>query len=287
MINVNDKLIREELPKIGVDAFAVLMCITSHINRQNKAWPGIERLRTMTGLSKERTYKALKTLVDNGHIERRQKNQSGEFGHMVYHLTTQYLGVFMGVSSFDLAATEMLPLAAFPEHGKPLHGKPLHGNTERISINKREVINKDEVINERESAPAIFHVELHALETLPETSSSPPRGAALADDWQLAAKAMIEYLTANPQQLQSNLKGNRTPPANWPDAVHARMRWMAGQGEWYQLTVPTDTSRLRRWQVQMTAKIASWIDSPFDGAKTGQGAPAAFTPSYSNYKPKE
>jgi hypothetical protein len=156
------------------------------------------------------------------------------------------------------------------------------------NCSKSEHISK--VINSKdkeENAPAQILVTTYALETLPETNSLPGRAGGLADDWQAAAKAMIEYLTANPQQLQSNLKGQRTPPANWPDAVNARMRWMAGQGEWFQLTVPQDAGRLRLWQVQMTAKIASWIDSPFDGAKTGQVAPAAFTPSYSNYKPKQ
>lgn len=190
MINVNDKLIREELPKIGVDAFAVLMCITSHINCQNKAWPGIDRLRSMTGLSKERTYKAVKMLVDSGHIERKQKNHSGEFGHIIYRLTTQYLGVFMGVSSFDLPDSDVVPLAAFPEHGKPEHGKPEHGKAARISINEKEVINKDEVINEMEGAHAQFIVQTIALENIPPESID---SAGAAFDWMQVAKDMEAY----------------------------------------------------------------------------------------------
>jgi DNA-binding MarR family transcriptional regulator len=279
MINVNDKLIREELPKIGVDAFAVLMCITSHINRQNKAWPGIDRLRTMTGLSKERTYKALKTLVEMGHIERRQDNKRGEFGRIVYRLTTQYLGVYMGVSSFELPADE--PLAGKPEHGYPEHGKPEHGKAACLSINEGEVINKDEVINEGENPPAQFHVQLHSLETIEPPTNE---GSALAESWRPAADHMIKHIEATPGALQYNLKGARPLPANWRESVRERMRHFQAQGEWFKITVPSNLSgKRRRWEAEMCAAIAKWIDSPYNtqpGAQNNTPAPpvrASFT----------
>jgi hypothetical protein len=151
MININDKLIREDLPKIGVDALAVLLCITTHFNRLKIAWPGVDRLRAMTGLSKERTYNAIRTLQDSGYIERWQENKDGKFGKIKYRLTTDYIGVYMGVSSFEM---EELPLAGIPEHGKPDYGFPDYGNTACLSINKGEVINEIKVINEREGKQA-------------------------------------------------------------------------------------------------------------------------------------
>lgn len=140
---------------MGVDAFAILMCITTHINAKRKAWPGIERLRKMTGLSKERTYKAVARLVELGHIERKQMNQGGEWGKVVYRLTTKYLGVYMGVSDFPMEGEEE-PLAGnpeygYPEHAKPEHAKPEHGNPAHISIEQDGSIDKKEVLNNSNS----------------------------------------------------------------------------------------------------------------------------------------
>jgi hypothetical protein len=151
MININDKLIREDLPKIGVDALAVLLCITTHFNRLKVAWPGVDRLRAMTGLSKERAYNAIRTLQDNAYIERWQENKDGKFGRIKYRLTTDYIGVYMGVSSFEM---EELPLAGFPEYGKPDYGNADYGNTACLSINEIELINEIKPISEREEKQA-------------------------------------------------------------------------------------------------------------------------------------
>lgn len=164
MINVDDRLIREELPKIGVDAFAVLMCITSHINRQNKAWPGVDRLRQMAGLSKERTYKALAVLVESGHIERWQENDNGMFGRMVYRLTTEYLGIYLGVNKVALPESE--PLAGKPEHGNPEHGKPYYGKPEHISINEvQPAINKPNKVNKGSTRSKFQKPEVEEIQT--------------------------------------------------------------------------------------------------------------------------
>lgn len=152
MINIHTKLIQDDLPEMGVDAFAILICITAHINAKKRAWPGIDRLRKMTGLSKERTYAAIAKLITLNHIERKQQNVKGEWGKVVYRLTTQYLGVYVGVSEFPMeeeATGE--PLAGNTEHGYPEHGYPEHGKAASISIvqdgsiSKEEVLIKDEV----------------------------------------------------------------------------------------------------------------------------------------------
>ena len=187
MINIHSKLIREELAQMGVDAFAVLICITSHINKQKTAWPGIERLRKMTGLSKERTYKAIGKLIELNHIQRKQVNQNGNFGHTVYRLTTKYLSIFMGVSDCEMYDENIEPFAAFPEHGNTEHAKPEHGNTEHLSIEQPLSIEQLEVLEKGKSAPAQFHVQVHSLETIP-TESIDSAGAAF--DWMQVAKDM-------------------------------------------------------------------------------------------------
>lgn len=196
MINVHSDLIREELPKIGVDAFAVLMCITAHINKRRTAWPGIERLRKMTGLSKERTYRAIATLVELGHIQRKQMNTKGNFGHTVYRLTTKYLSVFVGVSEFEMQERAE-PYAGNPEHGYPEYGNPESGKAEHISIDNTGSIDQYEVL-EKGKAPrenSTFHVQVHSLETLSDPPASDPAPPAHFDapDWMDVARAMYEY----------------------------------------------------------------------------------------------
>jgi hypothetical protein len=271
MINVDDKLIREELPKIGVDAFAVLMCITSHINRQNKAWPGIDRLRSMTGLSKERTYKAVKTLVDSGHIERKQKNHSGEFGHIVYRLTTQYLGIFMGVSSFDLPDSDVVPLAAFTEHGKPERAKPEYGKAARISINEGEVINKDEVINEGEGTPAQFHVQVHSLETIPTVECEVPRPAA-------RPTSKISDVQANPNAFSDAaeyflrlIEAKKYDLGTAAKYAVPYFRHKQQTGKWIALCLPSGIQEEQRWLGEHMAGVRAWADNQvkFDLQRNG------------------
>ncbi|MCB0583700.1 MAG: helix-turn-helix domain-containing protein, partial [Phaeodactylibacter sp.] len=115
MINVDDRLIRKELKKIGVDAFAVLLCITSHLGKSSTAWPGIARLREMTGLSKEKAYAAIRKLIECGMVERKQENEKGVWGKVVYRVTTEYLNIYVPASAFALSE----PLAGNPYSGNP------------------------------------------------------------------------------------------------------------------------------------------------------------------------
>lgn len=193
MINVDDRLIKEELRKIGVDAFCVLMCITTHLGKSSTAWPGVSRLREMTGLSKDRTYSAIKNLIDAGMVERWQENEKGVWGKVVYRVTTEYLNIYVSASKFTLSEE---PLSGIPEYGYPEHGKPESGIPAHISINNREVLISKEVINkkeEREGAPP-QNETLTGLEKSPPPCSAPPpstqAGARNAPD----VEEMIEYL---------------------------------------------------------------------------------------------
>ena len=212
----------------------------------------------MTGLSKERTYKAVKTLVDSGHIERKQKNHSGEFGHIVYRLTTQYLGIFMGVSSFDLPDSDVVPLAAFTEHGKPERAKPEYGKAARISINEGEVINKDEVINEGEGTPAQFHVQVHSLETIPTVEGEVPRPAARP--------------TSKISELQKNINAHSEAAEHFLRLLQTKGHSLNGaekyaaayflneqrKTRWVSLLIPTDAGAEHRWLGEHGPGIIQW-----------------------------
>jgi hypothetical protein len=223
MININDKLIREDLAKIGVDALAVLLCITTHFNKFRVAWPGVERLRAMTALSKERTYNAIRKLQESGYIERWQENKDGKFGKTKYRLTTDYIGIYMGVSAFEM---EELPLAGIPEHGIPEHGKPYYGNTEHLSINEKEGINEIKLINEREgSAPApkndfdIFAPDAH----------------------EKTAAYLIAYLEENAHLIPSEM---REVNLRIPKSEGEHYKWIgrriAGMQSWHQVAAKFD-----------------------------------------------
>lgn len=145
MINVDDRLIDEVMPEIGSDAFSVLFVITRHINTAKRAWPGITRIREKTKLSKERAYKAIKLLIDLGHVERTQENRKGEWGKVVYRVTSKYLSVFVPASHIELSSNE--PLAGNPEYGNPEYAEPEYGNPEYRSIKQEEVLNTSKVLN--------------------------------------------------------------------------------------------------------------------------------------------
>lgn len=86
MINVHSKLVTEELSKIGVDSFAVFMCLVSRHNKERIAEIDIEELRSMTGLSRALTYRAIKVLIDEGFITKEQKKENGSFGNVFYRV---------------------------------------------------------------------------------------------------------------------------------------------------------------------------------------------------------
>jgi hypothetical protein len=130
-----------------------------------------------------------------------------------------------------------------------------------------------------ESPPAQFLVTTVALETIEPAANE---GSALAESWRPAADHMIKHIEATPGALQYNLKGERPLPANWRESVRERMRHFQAQGAWFKITVPKN-GQLRRWEAEMCAAIAKWIDSTYNtqpGAQNNTPAPpvrASFT----------
>lgn len=132
MINVNDKLIKEDLGKMKPNAFAVLMAITIHIDRRNKAFPSLDRLKRLTGLGKDAVYAALGVLIEMGYLSRRQENKAGKFGKTIYTVTTKYLSVWINCEGEELEEeqSEEIPLTENPDTEEP------HTVNPPLSINK-------------------------------------------------------------------------------------------------------------------------------------------------------
>ena len=112
MINVDDRLIKEDLELIGGDALVVLLIITTHIDKNNKAFPSIQRIQKMAKYSKARVQNALKVLIKHDYIERSQNNQKGVFGKVIYTIKTDYLSIFLGVKGEELESNEIVNRSA-------------------------------------------------------------------------------------------------------------------------------------------------------------------------------
>ncbi|MCB0551145.1 MAG: hypothetical protein KDD19_26480 [Phaeodactylibacter sp.] len=243
MINVDDRLIRNDLKIIGVDAFAILMCITSHLGKSSTAWPGVPRLREMTGLSKARTYAAIKTLIDARMVERWQENDNGTWGMVIYRVTTNYLAIYMNAATFTLSE----PLAGNAEHCYPEHGKPESGNTAHISINKEEVLSNKEVIKKEEERRAPEKTEPHPTEQqekTPPPCSAPPPSPQVGARNAPTVERMTEYLedlildskwqprfTSNPPETASEIHDYYTANG-WKVGRNPMKDWRAACRNW-------------------------------------------------------
>ncbi len=102
MINIHHNLIREDLKVIGSDGLTVLLVIASFIGKDRSAFPKFQTVKTMCGLSKERTYKAIATLQNTGYLERSQENIAGEWGKVTYRISTDKLGIWINANEFEL-----------------------------------------------------------------------------------------------------------------------------------------------------------------------------------------
>jgi len=102
MINIHHNLIREDLKVIGSDGLTVLLVIASFIGKDRSAFPKFQTVKTMCGLSKERTYKAIATLQNTGYLERSQENIAGEWGKVTYRIATDKLGIWINANEFEL-----------------------------------------------------------------------------------------------------------------------------------------------------------------------------------------
>lgn len=171
MINSKNTLITETMPKIGVDAYAVLMVIASHLRVGPVTWPGIKRIRKlamvrsldgkMKPMSERRVYAAINTLIEFKLISREQERlENGDWGRRYFRLTTDAISVYWNVSNEvlieekeDQNGGDGLVQSDEARNGLVGNGEAINGEAitaETEYIDKRELyINQDQEISEK------------------------------------------------------------------------------------------------------------------------------------------
>ena len=103
MINIDDRLIKNEMAEIGSDAVAVLLAITTFIDRKNTAFPRRAKLQKMTKLSRERVQRSIKVLCEKGLIKKHQEAaEFGKFGKIIYTITTKMVSIYININGESL-----------------------------------------------------------------------------------------------------------------------------------------------------------------------------------------
>lgn len=175
MINLDDRIFTELLPKIKPNAFAVLLAIAKHMDRNNKAFPKDPRLRRMTGLGRDAVVNAKNVLVAHKiMLKKQRRGKGGSFGPNDYWINCQYIGVYIPAVGILEIQEEEETFKPFPENPSTVHpltvhpstGEPSTGFQGALSIKKEGSIKKKEVLRKR------------SIPLTPENSES-----FLKDDW--------------------------------------------------------------------------------------------------------
>lgn len=155
MLNIDDRLIKEVLPKIGPNAFSVLMAIASHMDtKTGTSFPGNKRLTELTGIGRDGLYAALEKLKEHNLLSvKQEKARAGKFGKRTIRITTKYIGIFILASA--------APFTDQPDTVEPLTGEPYTADPAHNRLANNEQINKKEEINKKEqnSAPSSLLTE--------------------------------------------------------------------------------------------------------------------------------
>jgi hypothetical protein len=109
MLNINTKLL-DMMPTIGTESFAILMLVSKRIGKTNRAFPSLFTLQKESGLSEEKVSKAVKILVNNSLLSKKQlfvndqlkqkipslkAKKNGSFYCNEYTITTKLIGIFI------------------------------------------------------------------------------------------------------------------------------------------------------------------------------------------------
>jgi hypothetical protein len=154
MLLIEHVLIKKGLPKVGTDAFAVLLAIASFFGKdgRNISWPGIETLCKMCkveiagelrDMPVKRMYKAINRLIEANLAERFQNRlPGGEWDNRKFRLSTDLLKVFMNASDIAINDMENDRLVEFDQTDRlVVYGLAVNDQAEYTSI-KGSVSNK-------------------------------------------------------------------------------------------------------------------------------------------------
>lgn len=225
MLNIDDRLIKEVLPKIKPNAFSVLLSIAIHLNKKSdRCFPSIERLCLLTGLSKDTVYGSLKILRENNLLASHQEIDSttGRFGKRTFAVTTRFISIFV-------TAQDAEPLPEKPYTEKPVTGETVYGKTGNRKNQKPNSLNNNEHLNNEEQINNVGVAHAHEAEEKKDSfvdekkSSKEPPGPLPPDysDYPKArssqelVKKLREFFEAHPLEWRDGVleQGRAT---KWP-----------------------------------------------------------------------
>lgn len=250
MLNLDDRLIKEIAPVIKPNSLAVLLAICIHLDKQNRAFPSIKRIRELTGLGRDAVYSAIDILVKENLVLRERKNGSaGKFGSTIYVVNTDLIRVYVPVKDLHITGKPDMvapssespdPIVPYPEH-------PYPENPAR-SINNSISINHNEVLKDREHLPE-SSIEIHPTVQISENEGNHATDVKTSN-FRLNRKEIkqdclfreTEFVTLadgrdrfkaaliarNPAYDSADLDYYYEAVRNWSDSKHARKKdWIA------------------------------------------------------------
>lgn len=154
MINIDDRLIKETLPKIKPNGLAVLLAISIHLNKESgTCFPSHDRLMKLTGLGSDSVYNALSILKKEGLLVSIQAidSKNKTFSRRTFRIETDFIGVFVTAKN---AAPLPEPLRDLPDTAKPDAVEPDAANNETYLLNESQRLNEVEQLNNNNIAAA-------------------------------------------------------------------------------------------------------------------------------------
>ena len=193
MINIDDRLIKETLPKIKPNGLAVLLAISIHLNKESgTCFPSHDRLMKLTGLGSDSVYNALSVLKKEGLLVSIQAidSKNKTFSRRTFRIETDFIGVFVTAKN---AAPLPEPLRDLPDTAKPDAVEPDAANHETYLLNESQRLNEVEQLNNTNKIDvAVFDPEVNALivdslefkaDAFPPTPIAPPPAPQSYGEW--------------------------------------------------------------------------------------------------------
>lgn len=156
MLNIDDRLIKEDLKEIGAASFVVLCCLCSFINAKRVCYPKLSTLMLMTGFGRDKVQNAIKNLEARNLLKRYQPKdvKNGKFDKTYYTVMTDLVQVYVPAKGSIIG---VYPLTDFQSTDIPLTDLPSTVNQSTISIKKDISINKNNKESESLEKFKLFH----------------------------------------------------------------------------------------------------------------------------------
>lgn len=216
MLNVDDRLIKEVLPRIGPNAFAVLMAIAVHMDATGKdSFPSNKRLTALTGIGRDGLYAAFAVLKKHRLFSvEQEKAQRGKFGKRTIFITTDLIAFWVPAKSAPFTVgphtDEEIPEPFTPE---PCAVEPCTANPAHNTLNNKELINNKEQYCAEENPHPIYQVEVFEPVKTETVTVEQPRVKVLMPKYDLKKHPLPE-LEAQRKKLLEQYNDPNTPIHN-------------------------------------------------------------------------